>query len=70
MLVLTRKLSQQIMIGRDIRITVVKLERNQVRIGIDAPPGVAVLRDELVTRQSERPGGPGVAVDRPRLGTV
>ena len=37
MLVLSRKLSQQVMIGPDIRITIVKLERNQVRLGIEAP---------------------------------
>jgi carbon storage regulator CsrA len=48
MLVLTRKQLQQIMIGRDIRITVVKLDRNQVRLGIDAPPGMTILREELV----------------------
>ena len=70
MLVLTRKLSQQIMVGRDIRITVVKVERNQVRLGIDAPQGVAILREELVERRAERPGGAGAVVDRPRLGTV
>jgi carbon storage regulator len=50
MLVLTRKQSQQIVIGRDIRITIVKLDRNQVRLGIDAPPGMTILREELVTR--------------------
>ncbi len=48
MLVLTRKQLQQIMIGRDIRITVVKLDRNQVRLGIDAPPGMIILREELI----------------------
>jgi carbon storage regulator len=48
MLVLSRKLSQQIMIGSDIRITVVKIERNQVRIGIEAPDEVAILRGELL----------------------
>jgi carbon storage regulator len=48
MLVLSRKQSQQIVIGQDIRITVVKIERSQVRLGIDAPAGIVVLRDELV----------------------
>jgi carbon storage regulator len=36
------------MIGPDIKITIVKVERNQVRIGIDAPRGVSILRDELI----------------------
>ena len=48
MLVLSRKPLQSIMIGPDIKITIVKLERNQVRIGIDAPRGVSILRDELI----------------------
>ncbi len=47
MLVLSRKLSQQILIGSDIKITVVKIERNQVRIGIEAPDEVSILRAEL-----------------------
>lgn len=48
MLVLSRKLSQQIMIGSDVKITIVKIERNQVRIGIEAPDEVAILRGELI----------------------
>jgi carbon storage regulator len=54
MLVLSRKQSQKIVIGRDIRITVVRIDRNQVRLGIDAPPGIVVLREELL-------GAPSVA---------
>ncbi len=49
MLVLSRKQSQQILVGRDIRITVVKVERNQVRIGIEAPRGISILREELAS---------------------
>ena len=48
MLVLSRKVSQQILVGSDIRITIVKVERNQVRIGIDAPDHVTILRGELL----------------------
>lgn len=48
MLVLSRKPMQSIMIGSDIKITVVKVDRNQVRIGIEAPPQVTILRDELI----------------------
>jgi carbon storage regulator len=53
MLVLSRKPLQSIIIGSDIRITIVKVERNQVRIGIEAPRDVTILRDELV--ESEEP---------------
>jgi carbon storage regulator len=52
MLVLSRKRSEQIVIGPEIRITVVKLEGNQVRIGIEAPEDLTVLRAELL-RESE-----------------
>jgi carbon storage regulator CsrA len=34
-------------------ITVVKIEGNQVRLGIEAPPGVSILRQELVGRQAQ-----------------
>jgi carbon storage regulator len=51
MLVLSRKLSQEIVIGSDVSITIVKIDRNQVRIGIDAPGGVSVLREELLGRR-------------------
>jgi carbon storage regulator len=56
MLVLSRKLSQQIMIGSEIVITVVKIEGNHVRLGIEAPRGVSILRDELVARQEPNEG--------------
>ena len=48
MLVLSRKRSQSLYIGDDIKITVVKIEGNQVRLGIEAPAGVSILREELV----------------------
>jgi carbon storage regulator len=48
MLVLTRKCSEKIQIGSDIRVTVVRLSRGYVRLGIEAPPNVSVLREELV----------------------
>ncbi|HEV3167928.1 MAG TPA: carbon storage regulator [Isosphaeraceae bacterium] len=49
MLVLSRKCSQSIRIGNDVLITVVKIDRGQVRLGIEAPTEVVVLREELVT---------------------
>src|SRR5580658_9306517 len=48
MLVLTRKLLEKLFIGDDICVTVVRLEGGQVRLGIDAPREVAVVRGELV----------------------
>jgi len=39
---------EQIVIGNDIRLTVLKIDGGQVRLGIDAPQDVMVLREELV----------------------
>jgi carbon storage regulator len=51
MLVLCRKPSQRVLIGPDISITIVRIDRNQVRIGISAPPNVPILRHELVEKR-------------------
>ncbi len=47
MLVLSRKLGEKIVIGEDIVVTVVKIDRNQIRIGIEAPSKVPVYREEI-----------------------
>ena len=61
MLVLTRKLMEKLFIRDDICVTVVRLEGGQVRLGIEAPREVSVLRAELVperlaTRSKSGPG--------------
>ena len=48
MLVLSRKATERILIGDDIAITIVRIGPNSVRIGIDAPKEVNVVRGELV----------------------
>ena len=47
MLVLTRKPGEQIVIGNNIRITVVSVGPGRVKIGIEAPSNVAVNRQEI-----------------------
>ncbi|HVN68498.1 MAG TPA: carbon storage regulator CsrA [Candidatus Binatia bacterium] len=47
MLVLSRKANQSIMIGSDIRIVVIGLDRDQVKLGIEAPRHVPVHRFEV-----------------------
>jgi carbon storage regulator len=64
MLVLSRKPLQQIVIGSDILIRVVKIERNQVRLGISAPPGIPILREELTSKPPSGPSRPVVKSDR------
>ncbi len=48
MLVLSRKINEKIMIGNDVVITIVKIDRNQVRIGIEAPGHIPVYREEIL----------------------
>ncbi len=50
MLVLSRKRDDAILIGDDVRITIVKIERGHVRIGIEAPRDRTIIREELVVR--------------------
>ena len=50
MLVLTRKTQQRIQIGEDVSITIVRIQGNRVRVGIEAPDGVRVVRGELGER--------------------
>ncbi len=48
MLVLTRKISEEIRIGDDVVIKVIKTGKGAVKIGIDAPSNVRVVRGELL----------------------
>ena len=63
MLVLSRKRFERLLIGPDIRITIVKVDRSQVRLGIEAPADHAILREELVRPEP----APAPMVDRPAL---
>ncbi len=47
MLVLTRKAGESVYIGQDISVTIVKVSGRQVRLKIDAPREVPILREEL-----------------------
>lgn len=53
MLVLTRKPGETITIGDDVKIFVQEIRGNQVKIGIKAPPNVAVHREEIYLRIQE-----------------
>lgn len=53
MLVLSRKLKGAIVIDGNIRISVVSIKGNQVRLGIEAPTSIGIFREELcIPRQS------------------
>jgi carbon storage regulator len=55
MLVLTRKVGQRIRVGEDVVITLVRIQGDKVRVGIDAPPHIAIYREEV----HQRLGGGG-----------
>lgn len=50
MLILTRRVGEVLVIGDSIKVTVLSVQGNQVRIGIDAPKDVAVHREEVAER--------------------
>lgn len=52
MLVLSRKSGERILIGSDIKITVIRIGPNSVRIGIDAPGHLNIVREELCGDES------------------
>ena len=52
MLVLSRKLGQRFQVGQDVKVTIVKIDRNSVRIGIEAPGDVTVYREEIVPAEA------------------
>jgi carbon storage regulator len=54
MLVLSRKLGEKIVIGENITVTIVKIDRNQIRIGIEAPHDVPVYREEIAPQRASQ----------------
>ena len=47
MLILTRRINETIMIGTDVRVTIIDVKGNQVRVGVHAPREVEVHREEV-----------------------
>jgi carbon storage regulator len=58
-LILTRRPSETICIGDEVRITVLRIEGNQVRIGIEAPKSVPVHREEIYDKIQAEAAGSG-----------
>jgi carbon storage regulator len=63
MLVLSRKVGERILVGEQIRITVVRLTHGGVRLGIEAPDGTTVIREELIQKRLDTEQPPRQAAD-------
>lgn len=49
-MILTRRINESIIIGDDIKITILGVQGNQTRVGISADPSIAVHREEVYNR--------------------
>ena len=68
MLVLSRKLREKIQIGEDVTITILRVKGNSVRVGIEAPRSVKVVRGELPREVEPTPSDSpqGLAQSKPK----
>jgi carbon storage regulator len=57
MLVVNRRVDEVIQIGSNVFVTVVSIDRGKVRLGIEAPKDVEILRTELLARRNEESSG-------------
>lgn len=58
MLILTRRITETVVIGDEVTVTVLGIKGNQVRLGINAPKSVAIHREEIYERiKREQQGG-------------
>jgi carbon storage regulator len=62
MLVLSRKAGERVFIGDQISVTVVRIAPGVVRIGIDAPAELAIVREELMTEDKVEAEGKNAGV--------
>ena len=74
MLVLSRKPGERVLIGNDVSVTIVRIGPNTVRLGIDAPRNMNIVREELCVElpvgciQGERVPSEEVVRTRPAKG--
>jgi len=70
MLVLSRKVGEEIVIGDNIRVRVLSIQGNQIRLGFVAPRDVQIHRDELLHPNPRKLPQPDVIIeDRPKTET-
>jgi carbon storage regulator len=61
MLILTRRVGETLMVGNDVKVVVLGVKGNQVRIGVDAPKDVEVHREEIYERIKREKSSTAVA---------
>ena len=66
MLVLTRKVNESIMIGDEVKITIIEVKGEQVKLGISAPRRIAVHREEVyqeIQKENKKAVQTGVRIE-------
>ena len=71
MLVLSRKINETILIGDDIKVTLLGIDGDKIKIGIDAPKTMKIFREELVagtvSTNIEALNAPFIAFDKSKI---
>ncbi len=70
MLVLSRKIGESIVLGRDIEISVLEVQGGEVKLGISAPREVVILRKEIIQEVEDHNRASAKGVDGLLLGDV
>jgi carbon storage regulator len=67
MLILTRKAGESLYIGDQVKVTIMELKGNQVRVGIDAPATMKIYREEIYRQilEENQQAAQGVGVELP-----
>ena len=68
MLVLSRDCDTVVRIGPEVKVTVLSIRKRRVKLGIDAPKGICVLREELLPKGGDRSSSPKEALPAPARG--
>jgi len=70
MLVLARKLDESIVIGDDITIKVISIDKGVVKLGIDAPSNISIVRNELLEDVKDSNIAASVEVDTSKISAL